>query len=290
MTDVKAYASETEIQWCPGCPNHMILHALKEALVNLNLEPREICLVSGIGQAAKLPHYLKCNFFNGLHGRALPVATGIAVSNPDLKVIVTTGDGDCYGEGGNHFLHAIRRNPNITMLVHNNAIYALTKGQASPTTPYGERRTLQIRGVIEPPLRPLAMAIVNGCGFVARGCALDVPHLRDLIVQAVSYRGCALVDIIQPCITWDPRPINWFKERIQYIDRSHEPTNLETALRLALDDNNFTIGLFYRAEEKPIFGEAFYSKQGITRLASTIAPKKDIIERVLRRFQSNASQ
>ncbi len=132
MPELTDYKSPAENQWCPGCPNFGILTALKRALAALDRAPHEVCLVSGIGQAAKLPHYLKCNFFNGLHGRALPVATGIKIANPDLTTIVTTGDGDCYGEGGNHFLHALRRNPDITVIVHDNRVYALTKGQASP--------------------------------------------------------------------------------------------------------------------------------------------------------------
>ncbi|MCK5734283.1 MAG: 2-oxoacid ferredoxin oxidoreductase, partial [Candidatus Latescibacteria bacterium] len=130
MADRAEYRSDAENQWCPGCPNFGILSALKKALVTLGKAPEEVCLVSGIGQAAKLPHYLKCHFFNGLHGRSLPVAVAVNAVNPDLTTIVTTGDGDCYGEGGNHFLHTIRRNPNITLIVHNNQIYGLTKGQA----------------------------------------------------------------------------------------------------------------------------------------------------------------
>lgn len=284
MVDAKDYDVGTEIQWCPGCPNHMILRALKRALASLNLTPKDICLVSGIGQAAKLPHYLACNFFNGLHGRALPVATGIAVSNPSLKVIVTTGDGDCYGEGGNHFLHAFRRNPDISIFVHNNAIYALTKGQASPTTPLGERRTLQIRGVIQPPLPPLALAIVAGCGFVARGFALDVDHLAELMVQAISYRGCALLDIIQPCITWDPRPLGWFRERVRYIEDTHNPSSLEKALDIALK-NDFSVGVIYKRESRPVFGEDFYKRYGIERLAGMAPESLSTLSEVLESFK-----
>lgn len=137
MPSIDDYANDAEIQWCPGCPNFGILQAFKKALVELEKTPDQVCLISGIGQAAKLPHYLKCNFFNGLHGRPIPVALGVQTANPDLTTVVVTGDGDCYGEGGNHFIHALRRNPDITVVVHNNEIYALTKGQASPTTPQG---------------------------------------------------------------------------------------------------------------------------------------------------------
>jgi len=146
MVKIDDYKNHVPVQWCPGCPNFGILSALKAALTTLEKQPHACCLVSGIGQAAKLPHYLNCNFFNGLHGRAIPAALGIHVANPHLTTIVVTGEGDCYGEGGNHFLHALRRNPDITVVVHNNGFYALTKGQASPTTTIGEKRSLQIHG------------------------------------------------------------------------------------------------------------------------------------------------
>ncbi len=146
MAGKQAFDNNVEIQWCPGCPNFSILQAFKKAFAELDKNPDDICLVSGIGQAAKLPHYLNCNFFNGLHGRALPVATAINAVNPDLTTVVVTGEGDCYGEGGNHFLHSLRRNPDITLVVHNNEIYALTKGQASPTTQKGEKRTFNFAG------------------------------------------------------------------------------------------------------------------------------------------------
>ncbi len=280
------YDNNVGIQWCPGCPNHLILKSLKDALILKGLKPNEICLVSGIGQAAKLPHYLKCNFFNGLHGRALPVATGIAVSNPELNVIVTTGEGDCYGEGGNHFIHAIRRNPNITLLVHNNSVYALTKGQASPTTPPGERRTLQIKGVVEKPLNPMAIAIAMGCGFVARGFALDVDHLTTIIAEAISYRGFALVDIIQPCITWDPRPLSWFKERVVKVDKAYEDSAIHEALNLAIqDDEIIRIGIFYRKKSAPVFGEAFYKNSGFSNLLQPPV-QQGIIDRLLSSFKN----
>ncbi len=258
MSNLDDYNNQVEIQWCPGCPNFSILNALKGALVELGRAPHEICLVSGIGQAAKLPHYLKCNFFNGLHGRAIPVATGIQVANPDLATIVVTGDGDCYGEGGNHFIHAVRRNPDITVLVHNNEIYALTKGQASPTTPFGEKRRLQMRGVQVAPINMPAFAIMQGCGFVARGFALERDHLRDLIVRAVRHKGLSYVDIIQPCITWGTHPISWYKERVKKLDREYDPGDRRAAMNKAMEENEtYTIGVLYEAPSRNLFAERF---------------------------------
>ncbi len=279
MVDVKDFYCPTPIQWCPGCPNHLILMALKEALSEIGKYPHEICLISGIGQAAKLPHYIKCNFFNGLHGRAIPVATAIAVSQPQLLVIVTTGEGDCYGEGGNHFIHALRRNPNVKLFVHNNAIYALTKGQASPTTPIGEKRSLQIKGVTQPPLNVLGTAILHRAPFVARGFALNKEHLKSIMVEALTTRGFSFVDIIQPCITWDPRPLSWFKERIEIIDPAHDPTDIKQALDLAMVQSpKILTGVFFRERKRPVFGDDFYSQSGLKSLADFSIPEKEVRE------------
>ena len=153
--------------WCPGCGNFSILRTLDKAVEAVGLERDKLVLVSGIGQAAKLPHYTRAHVFNGLHGRALPAATGIKLANHRLEVVITSGDGDMYGEGGNHFLHAIRRNIGIKVLVHNNQVYGLTKGQASPTSDLGFKTKVQTHGVMLQPFNPLALAIVEDCSFVA---------------------------------------------------------------------------------------------------------------------------
>src|SRR3989339_1028865 len=167
--DKNIYDSKTETAWCPGCGNFGILNALKHALVACELAPHQVLLVSGIGQAAKAPHYLKVNVFNGLHGRSLPAAIGAKLANPELTVIAESGDGCMYGEGGNHFLAALRRNLDITILVHDNRIYALTKGQASPTSISGFVTKAQPHGVFSSSFNPLAIAVAMGCGFVGRG-------------------------------------------------------------------------------------------------------------------------
>lgn len=258
MIKIDKYKSQAEIQWCPGCPNFGILNAFKGALAELGKAPHEVCLVSGIGQAAKLPHYLKCNFFNGLHGRAIPVATGIHVANPKLTTIVVTGEGDCYGEGGNHFIHAIRRNPDITVVVHNNEIYALTKGQASPTTPLGEKRRLQLKGVDIPPLNMPAIAIMQGCGFVARGFAGEIEHLEDILVRAIRHRGLSYVDIIQPCITWGTHPVDWYKERVIKLDNGYNPRDRSAALKKVMkEEETFSIGVLYESTSVSLFADRF---------------------------------
>lgn len=268
MTAIDDYRSDVENQWCPGCPNFGILTALKRALVALDRAPHEVCLVSGIGQAAKLPHYLAANVFNGLHGRAVPAAIGIAVANPALTTIVTSGDGDLYGEGGNHLLHALRRNPDLTVVVHNNQIYALTKGQAAPTTPRGERTRLQFDGVELDPARMLATAIVHDCTFVARGFAGEIDELAQMLEQAIAHRGLSIVEVIQPCITWGNHPVDWYRERIEPVGDDHDPADRAAAIALTLRaPDRLVTGILYRTAERPTFATSYRDRVGATPMA-----------------------
>lgn len=237
-------------QWCPGCGNFGILNALKKALVAQELTPEKILVISGIGQAAKTPHFMACNMFHGLHGRALPLALGAKIANHDLKIIVNTGDGDCYGEGGNHFIHAIRRNPDLTLLVHNNQVYGLTKGQASPTSAYGMTTAMQTGGVISDPFNGLLVALAIGVGFVARGFAGNIDHLSDLIQQAMRHKGFSLIDILQPCVTFNKvNTYDWYKQRI-YEHDNPVPDSFEKAVVLAREgEDRIPIGIFYRKEK-----------------------------------------
>ena len=258
MIPIEAYRTEAENQWCPGCPNFGIQTALKRALGALDLSPHQVCLVSGIGQAAKTPHYIAANVFNGLHGRSIPAAIGIQMANPRLKTVVTSGDGCIYGEGGNHLLHAFRRNPDITVIVHDNQIYALTKGQGSPTTRRGEKTRMQFDGVAIDPSQMLATAIVHDCTFVARGYAGDIEGLSALLQRAIAHRGMSLVDVIQPCITWGNHPVAWYKERAIPIPEDHDPTNRDRAIALALETmDSFPIGVLYEKPSREIFGETY---------------------------------
>jgi 2-oxoglutarate/2-oxoacid ferredoxin oxidoreductase subunit beta len=199
--------------WCPGCGNFGILKALKEAMVELGIEPHQFTIVSGIGQAGKTPHYLKCNTFNGLHGRTLPVATALRLVNHEMLVLAVAGDGDCYGEGGNHFLHAIRKNPNVKLFVHNNQVYGLTKGQSSPTTHEGVVTKNYPFGVFAGQFNPLLTAIVNDCSFVARGFAGAGEQLKGLMKEAIRHKGFSVV-----------------KEK-PLVKQSFDPSKLEKTLR-----------------------------------------------------------
>lgn len=243
-----------DIAWCPGCGNFSIQKTVKEALAELDIKQENLVFVSGIGQAAKAPHYLKTNFFNGLHGRALPPATGIKAVNPGIKVIVESGDGDIYGEGGNHFIHAIRRNPDITLLVHNNMVYGLTKGQASPTSQLGFKTPVQTGGVFEEPFNPLAVAVALDASFVARAFAGDMEKTKEIIKKAVTHKGFSLVDIFQPCVTFNKvNTFQWFKSNTYYIEDSYSPFDRQEAFKRASETAKYPLGVLYVNEHKKTF-------------------------------------
>lgn len=240
--------------WCPGCGNFQILSTIKQALVELGIEPWEVLLVSGIGQSGKLPHYMKCHTFNGLHGRTLPVATAAKLANHFLHVIAVAGDGDCYGEGGNHFLHAIRKNPNITLFVHDNQIYGLTKGQASPTTARGTHTKIQPYGISSEPLNPLAMAISLDCSFVARGFAGDQEHLKELMKAAITHKGFSLLDILQPCVTFNKvNTFRWYRDRVYKLEEEYDPYNRIKAFERSLEwGDKIPNGIFYKKDKETL--------------------------------------
>ena len=237
-----------ETAWCPGCGNFSIAKAVKQALVASNLKPHEVLFVSGIGQAAKAPHYLNANVFNGLHGRSLPVATGAKLSNSNLTVMVESGDGCNYGEGGNHLLAAIRRNVNITLLVHNNQVYGLTKGQASPTSDEGFVTKAQPQGAPSAAFNPIALTVAMRAGFVARGFAGMIDHLSELIQQGIAHHGFALIDILQPCVSFNTvNTFAWYEKRCSPMPAKYDPTNWDEAMKVACQwGDRIPIGVIYQ--------------------------------------------
>jgi 2-oxoglutarate/2-oxoacid ferredoxin oxidoreductase subunit beta len=242
--------------WCPGCGNFSILKSFREAMVELEIEPHKLVVVSGIGQAGKFPHYIRCNTFNGLHGRSIPVATGLKLANHTLHVIAVGGDGDMYGEGGNHLVHAMRRNIGISAFVHNNQIYGLTKGQASPTSMEGIMTNNQPFGVLSEQLNPLAMAVALDCGFVGRGYAADQEHLKALIKMAVNHKGFSLVDILQPCVSFNKiNTYEWYGKRVYHVEGDYNPEDRIAAFQKALEwGDTIPIGIIYK-NNRPAFEE-----------------------------------
>lgn len=241
------YKKDKQTSWCPGCGNFPLLDAYTEALEELGLENDQVAVISGIGQAAKIPHYMNVNGFQGLHGRALPVAFGVKASNPKLTVLVNTGDGDGYGEGGNHFLHAVRRNMDITHIVHDNQIYGLTKGQGSPTTAIGQTTTLQTSGVKSYPFNPMAVALSLGCTFVARAYVGDKERLKEIIKKGIKHKGYSLIDIFQPCVTFNKvNTYAYYKENTYYLDETHDEKDKMAALHVALQtEGKIPLGILY---------------------------------------------
>ena len=269
--------------WCPGCGNFGILDALKKALVRLGKAPHEILIVSGIGQAGKLSHYLRCNGFNGLHGRTLPVATGAKIANPQLTVIVAGGDGDGYAEGGNHFIHSARRNVDLTYLVHDNKVYGLTKGQASPTSELGTVTKTTPQGTPEA-INPLALALAAGCCFVARGFSGDQDHLAGLIENGIKHKGFSFIDILQPCVSFNNRnTFAWYRNRVYKLeDTGYSPNDRMIALEKAYEsDDHLAIGILYR-EEKQVFEDRFEALASGPLVDQPISPA--VVEQLLEEF------
>jgi 2-oxoglutarate ferredoxin oxidoreductase subunit beta len=256
MIDKKLYdmPKETDLAWCPGCGNFPILNIVKMALSELDILPQDVVICSGIGQAAKTPHYLRVNYFNGLHGRALPPATAIKIANPKLTVIAESGDGDTYGEGGNHFIHTIRRNPDITSIVHNNMVYGLTKGQASPTSEKGMKTPVQVGGVVLEPFNPLATALTLGATFVARVFSGDIMQSKEIIKAAIQHQNYALVDVFQPCIVFNKQnTYQWFKQNTYYLDETHDKGDKMKALALAFELERMPLGILYQVTGRPSY-------------------------------------
>lgn len=256
LSSVFDMPAATDIAWCPGCGNFAVLRIVKRALEELGLTPKEVALVSGIGQAAKLPQYANAHMFNGLHGRSLPAATAIKLANPKLKVLANSGDGCMLGEGGNHFIHTIRRNPGIVAMIHDNRVYGLTKGQAAPTAARGLKTKLQVDGVFNEPLNPLALAISLNASFVARTFCGDQDFSVQILKQALTHRGFAIVDIFAPCVTYNKvNTYAWFKENTYALEATHPLGDRAEAFRRALETDRLPVGVFYKDESRPTLEE-----------------------------------
>jgi 2-oxoglutarate ferredoxin oxidoreductase subunit beta len=244
--------------WCPGCGDFGVLNALQRSSAELGLRPHEILTVSGIGCSSNLPGYFNSYGMHTLHGRSLAVATGAKLGNHRLHVIVTGGDGDGYGIGGNHFTHTARRNVDLTYVVMNNQIYGLTTGQISPTSTMGMKTKSTPFGSVEAPLNPITSAIMNGATFVARGFSGDVRHLTELMKQAIQHSGFSLIDIFSPCVTFNHDNSNaFFKERVKKLeDEGHDTSDWKTACEKAMlfGDTIYT-GLFFQ-KQAPTLGDS----------------------------------
>ena len=252
---VKSFRSELKPIWCPGCGDYGVVTALYRALVNIGRPPHEVAFISGIGCSSRIPGYTTAYGFNTVHGRALPVAQGIKMSNPDLLVLVAGGDGDGFSIGGGHVPHAIRRNLDLTYIVMDNHIYGLTKGQLSPTTPRGAKTPSSTHGSMEQPVNPLLYVLAYGAGFVAQGIPADMDGLTKMIEAAIRYPGFAFVNIQSPCVTFgdpnDQMKVQKAKMR-KLADMGHDPTNRLHAMDLAQAyGTELYTGIFYQNPNPP---------------------------------------
>jgi len=244
--------------WCPGCGDWGIGMAIKKALVELNYSPDQVAVVFGIGCSGNMNDFLNVYGLHSLHGRALPNAIGIKLANHKLPVLAVVGDGDCYGEGGNHFIHACRGNHDITVIVHDNGVYGLTTGQSAPTAPKGYRSKSTPLGLIEAPINPLALALTSGVTFVAQGFAGDLNHLVLILKEAITHKGFSLVNVLQPCVTFNKvNTYQYYLQRVYKLDKDYQKDNFKLALDKALEVNEekFPLGVIYQVK-RPCYHES----------------------------------
>ncbi len=249
---IKDMKGHTDPDWCPGCGDFGVLHALKTAIVELGLYPEQVLTISGIGCSSNLPGYINTYGMHTLHGRALAVATGARMANNSLKIIVTGGDGDGFGIGGNHFIHTMRRNVDLTYIVMDNQIYGLTTGQVSPTSRLGMRTKSTPNGSVENPINPIPLAIAAGATYVARGWTGHQRHLTDLIKGGIQHRGFALIDTFSPCVTFNrDNTHDYFRQRTRKLeDTDYTPDNFTRAMEVAYEwGDEIPIGLFWKRDD-----------------------------------------
>ncbi len=251
--------------WCPGCGDWGIGMAIKSSLTQLGMDPSSLAVVFGIGCSGNMNDFLNAYAIHSLHGRALPNAVGMKLANHKMPVIVIAGDGDTYGEGGNHFLHACRGNHDITLIVHDNGVYGLTTGQVAPTANKGAKSKSTPTGIIETPVFPLTLALTQGATFVGQSFAGDLPHMVDTIKKGITHKGFSLVNILQPCVTFNKvNTYQYYIKRSYKLPENHDPKDYKQAIDRALEMNNerYPLGVLYQVE-KPVYHEqtASYNKE-----------------------------
>jgi 2-oxoglutarate ferredoxin oxidoreductase subunit beta len=259
MVELRDYASPRRPTWCRGCGDFGIWNAIKRAFVELELAPHDVVIYTGIGCGSKLPDYMRVNGFTSIHGRPIPVAQGAHLANHGLNAIVAAGDGDTYGEGGNHIISALRRNADITIMVQNNRVYGLTKGQYSPTSPQGfpSKTSPPPEGAIDQPVNPIALALAAEATFIGRSWSGDMPHLIATVVAAIRHEGSALLDIFQPCVSFNRNyAYDYYRARVYKVDeeQGYDPTDRDVAWQKAHElGERIPIGVIYQVKDRPTY-------------------------------------
>jgi 2-oxoglutarate ferredoxin oxidoreductase subunit beta len=250
------YKTDLKPVWCPGCGDFAVLNSVYRALADMHFEPHETVIVSGIGCSSRLPGYVETYGFNSLHGRALPIATGVKLAAPKLNVIAVGGDGDGIAIGGNHFIHAARRNVDITYFMMDNEIYGLTKGQAGPTTPHGDKTKSTLYGNPDEGVDPCALAIALGSSWVGRAFSGDVKGTTELMKAAITHHGFAFLNIISPCVTWrGDDQIKLLRPRVRPVPDDHARSDREAALRFTNEPEKITVGVLYEDKRASLVDE-----------------------------------
>lgn len=284
---ISTYKWVVEPDWCPGCGDFGVLRAVALAASKLAIQPKDLLLVSGIGCSSNLPGFIHAYGVHSLHGRSVAVATGAKFANHDLKVVITGGDGDGYGIGLGHFVHAMRRNLDLTYLVMNNQIYGLTTGQASPTTTKDHRTKSTPRGNVELPINPLALGIVSGATYVSRGFSGEIKHLTELIAGAIAHRGFSLVDIFSPCVTYNHvNTYPFFKQRVYKLEdeSGYNPAEARAALDKSFEwGDKIPLGVFYK-DDQPIFEDSEPVLKEGPLVKKTLPMKKEIFDELHEEF------
>jgi len=283
----KDFKGISDPDWCAGCGDFGVLNAMQRACAELGLRPHQIVTVSGIGCSSNMPGYFKSYGMHTLHGRALAVATGVKMANHELNVIVTGGDGDGYGIGGNHLIHTARRNVDLTYIVMNNQIYGLTTGQASPTSRMDMKTKSTPFGNVESPINPITSAIMNGATFVARAYSGDIKHMSEIIMKAIEHKGFSLVDIFSPCVTFNKdNGHQFFKERVKKLeDESHDTSDWKSACERAMEwgDTIYT-GLFFQIKSKSLDLLEPVLREGVPLPFRSLVLPKEKTEKMLKRM------
>ena len=285
MTNIQNLKTPNACNWCPGCGNFGIWTAFKQAAELEHWDNTNTVIVAGIGCHGHINNFIQLSSFEGLHGRPMPVASGIKMVNDRLNVVVFTGDGDCLAEGGNHFIHAARRNQNLTVILHDNAIYGLTTGQTSPRSPHGFKSKSTPSGNLDEPLNPLSLALAAGATFIARAYSGDVPRLTDLMIQASKHKGFSVLQVLQPCVTFNKSYSHaFFQENTYHLDKNHNPQDKQAAFAKVLEwgEKQIPVGIFYKIDQLS------YEEQ-IPQIKNaplvSVGAKKRNIDELLRSYQ-----
>ena len=284
---IQTYAGAVEPDWCPGCGDFAVLKAVKMAAAKAGVQPKDLLVVSGIGCSSNLPGYIHAYGVHSLHGRAVAVASGAKFANTDLNVVITGGDGDGYGIGIGHFIHAMRRNLDLTYVVMNNQVYGLTTGQASPTAMKEMRTKSTPRGNVEMPINPIALALVSGATYISRAFSGDPGHMADLIAGAIQHRGFALVDTFSPCVTYNKiNTYPYFKQRCYKLEKEegYDPSNVPAALEKSFEwGDRIPIGLFYK-DEQPTYEESEPTLRQGPLVKQPLGMKKEVFDSLVQEF------